>query len=181
MKSIVTILTFLIVISCVAQTNPNHVKVKEHRRSDGTVVKEHYRTVPNHTNRDNFSTKPNTNPYTGEKGWIEPDGYANPYANSSGTYIPTCKKSVCRNKCDRDRSMDGNIHFSTIGPIYKLYCVKHKNSCFKEDCINDRAIDETNSSFCNKHTTYVAEAVVTRRKDSMNELITKSSFIFLES
>ncbi len=55
-----------------AQTNPNHVHVNGYYRN-GTYVAPHYRTAPNSTNRDNFSTKPNYNPYTGKAGWIDPD------------------------------------------------------------------------------------------------------------
>ncbi len=57
------------------QTNPVHVKVKGYYKSDGTYVTSHYRTAPNSTNRDNFSTKGNLNPYTGEKGYVQPDIY----------------------------------------------------------------------------------------------------------
>jgi hypothetical protein len=61
-----------------AQTNPNHVKVNGYYRNDGTYVQPHYRTAPNSTNRDNFSTKPNYNPYTRKSGHIQPD--------NNGTY-----------------------------------------------------------------------------------------------
>ena len=56
-----------------SQTNPKHVKVKGYYRKDGTYVRPHYRTAPNSTNRDNFSTRGNVNPYTGKPGWIQPD------------------------------------------------------------------------------------------------------------
>jgi len=39
-----------------------------HQRTDGTVVQSHYKTESNNTNWDNFSTKGNTNPYTGVSG-----------------------------------------------------------------------------------------------------------------
>lgn len=72
-----------------SQVNPNHIWIDGYQRSDGSYVKGHYKTSPNHTNRDNFTTKPNTNPYTGEKGYITPDnqksskGYYYPNSNSS--------------------------------------------------------------------------------------------------
>ena len=37
-------------------------------RKDGTYVAPHQRWTPNSTKLDNFSTKGNVNPYTGEKG-----------------------------------------------------------------------------------------------------------------
>ena len=42
-------------------------------KKDGTFVEGYWRTSPNNTNRDNFSTKGNENPYNGKIGWIEPD------------------------------------------------------------------------------------------------------------
>jgi len=49
------------------------VPVKSYNRKDGTNVSKHFRTTPNYTNRNNFSTKRNTNPYNGKKGTINPD------------------------------------------------------------------------------------------------------------
>lgn len=44
------------------------VYVQPHQRSDGTHVEGHYRSSPNHTDRDNYSTRGNINPYTGKEG-----------------------------------------------------------------------------------------------------------------
>jgi len=54
-------------------TNPNHVQVDGHFRSNGTYVEPYMRTAPNTTIIDNFSTHPNLNPYTGEIGTIKID------------------------------------------------------------------------------------------------------------
>ena len=43
-------------ITLFSQTNPNHVWVEGYTRNDGTAVRGHFRTAPNHTNVDNFST-----------------------------------------------------------------------------------------------------------------------------
>lgn len=59
------------------QTNPSHTFVKGFTRKDGTYVQGYYRTVRNHTNRDNFSTIGNFNQYTGKAGWIKPDSQMN--------------------------------------------------------------------------------------------------------
>ena len=58
------------------------VYVKAYYRADGTYVKGYYRSAPNSTNRDNFSTKGNINPYNGKPGTIEPDNktYYNTYS-----------------------------------------------------------------------------------------------------
>jgi hypothetical protein len=44
------------------------VYVKTYVKSDGTIVQQHYRTAPNNTVIDNWSTYPNVNPYTGAVG-----------------------------------------------------------------------------------------------------------------
>jgi len=46
--------------------------VKGHVKKDGTYVQPHHATDPNHTQRDNWSSKPNTNPYTGKPGTKKP-------------------------------------------------------------------------------------------------------------
>lgn len=42
-------------------------------RRDGHYVQPHYSTAPNNTNRDNYSTQGNTNPYHGRQGTVTPD------------------------------------------------------------------------------------------------------------
>jgi hypothetical protein len=48
------------------------VSVKGYYRSNGTYVQPHVRSAPNNTTADNWSTKGNINPYTGEKGTTNP-------------------------------------------------------------------------------------------------------------
>lgn len=43
-------------------------RVKGYTRSDGTYVAPYTRTTPNSTRMDNYSTKGNSNPYTGKSG-----------------------------------------------------------------------------------------------------------------
>ena len=47
--------------------NFNTTTVSGYTRSNGTYVESHVRTMPNNTNWDNFSTKGNSNPYTGSR------------------------------------------------------------------------------------------------------------------
>jgi hypothetical protein len=46
--------------------------VQGYTKKDGTYVAPHQRTNPNGTQRDNWSSKPNYNPYTGKEGKKEP-------------------------------------------------------------------------------------------------------------
>ena len=57
--------------------------VDGYQRSDGTYVQGHYRTDPNDTRLDNYSTRGNTNPYTGEP------GYRDPYSASPSAPSPS--------------------------------------------------------------------------------------------
>lgn len=93
MKKLVIYTILLLSVGVVwGQTNSNHVIVRGHTKSDGTHVPTHMRTAPNNTNRDNFSTKPNNNPYTGQPGWVTPDNKSvsnnnTPVYGSPGTSV----------------------------------------------------------------------------------------------
>ena len=59
------------------------VYVNGYTRKDGTYVQGHYRSAPNNTVSDNFSTYGNVNPYTGKPGTVRVyDGQINTYAPS---------------------------------------------------------------------------------------------------
>jgi hypothetical protein len=47
--------------------------VRGYERSNGTYVEPYHRTSPNNTIRDNYSTRPNVNPYTGHVGTVNPN------------------------------------------------------------------------------------------------------------
>jgi hypothetical protein len=51
-------------------TNTNtDVRIQNgYQKDNGTIVEPHYKTNNNQTNLDNFSTKDNSNPYTGQSG-----------------------------------------------------------------------------------------------------------------
>jgi hypothetical protein len=49
-------------------SNPNSHYVQPHINSQGNYTGGHYRTNPNNTQRDNFGTRGNVNPYTGSTG-----------------------------------------------------------------------------------------------------------------
>jgi len=48
------------------------VHVSGHVTRSGTYVAPSYRTAPNRTKMDNWSSKPNVNPYTGKEGTKDP-------------------------------------------------------------------------------------------------------------
>lgn len=67
----------LLMVSTAAYAGSTHVQ--GHFRSDGTYVQPHYRSNPNTSTYDNWSVKPNVNPYTGQA------GTRNPYGSFSGS------------------------------------------------------------------------------------------------
>lgn len=58
--------------------------VNGYTRPDGTYVQGYYRSSPNSTRSDNYSTQGNTNPYTGERG-TQPNEYRNQPAYDQST------------------------------------------------------------------------------------------------
>jgi hypothetical protein len=66
--------------------------VAPYTRQDGTNVQPHYRTNPDNTNRNNWTTVPNVNPHTGQPGTRSPDyrspSYGAPRASSSPYAAP---------------------------------------------------------------------------------------------
>lgn len=91
-----------------AQTNPNHVYVNSYYRSNGTYVEGYYRTAPNSTNRDNFSTVGNTNPYTGKPGWIPADN--NSYSGTSTYTYSTTTPNVTSYDVSKYYNNNSNTH-----------------------------------------------------------------------
>ena len=75
---------YLIVTST---THAKDVYVKDYVKSDGTYVEPHYRTSPNNTVNDNWTTQGNYNPYTGEAGKKPQNPYDSGYSGY-GTYDP---------------------------------------------------------------------------------------------
>lgn len=65
------------------------VRVKGYVRKDGTYVAPHYRSAPNSSKSDNYSTKGNYNPYTGKKGTADPyPSYSGGYQSYAPTFSP---------------------------------------------------------------------------------------------
>lgn len=63
-------------------------RVSGYYRSNGTYVQPHYRSSPNSTTSDNWSVRPNVNPYTGKIGTKSPD-YSSSYTPiPSSSYTP---------------------------------------------------------------------------------------------
>lgn len=80
----------VIALSWVAIAASAQVQVDGHIRRDGTYVAPSYRTAPNNTLTDNYSSKPNVNPYTGQAGTVDPykqPSYQAPARPYGGGYV----------------------------------------------------------------------------------------------
>lgn len=75
------------------------VAVRGYVKKDGTYVAPHYRSSPNSTTYDNYSTRGNVNPYTGQSGTRTPSygsSYGSSNTNSYGSSYsqPKCYPSL---------------------------------------------------------------------------------------
>jgi len=61
---------FAIALAFISSTVLADVAVRGYYKNNGTYVQPHYRSSPNNTTRDNYSTYGNTNPYTGKQGTV---------------------------------------------------------------------------------------------------------------
>lgn len=82
MKALLSIILLMVATSVAADKY-----VSPHFRNDGSYVGGHIRSNPNTFRFDNYSSKGNTNPYTGERGYKKNEFTSPPAYNSSkGTY-----------------------------------------------------------------------------------------------
>jgi len=69
-KLLITLVLFTFILAF-NQAEARTIKVKSYYKpSTGTYVNSYYKTSPNKTKIDNYSTKYNYNPYTGKKGYV---------------------------------------------------------------------------------------------------------------
>ena len=64
--------------------------VRGYYRDNGTYVAPHHRSSPDSSTLNNWSSKGNYNPYTGEKGTVDPYGSSSSY----GTYGSSPKRGL---------------------------------------------------------------------------------------
>lgn len=71
MKTLPLILAVVTILAASGSVNADKLK-KGYVTKGGTYVAPHYQTAPNSTKLDNYSSKGNTNPYTGKGGTVDP-------------------------------------------------------------------------------------------------------------
>jgi len=73
MKKIIFCAVIIFSLAFTALAEAKIVRVKSYYKpSTGSFVSSYYKTSPNKTRIDNYSTKYNFNPFTGKKGYVNP-------------------------------------------------------------------------------------------------------------
>ncbi len=80
--SILLVIGMLLIVA--GSTFAKDTRVKGYYRSNGTYVQQHYRTSPDKSIWNNYSTKGNINPYNGNNGYKDP--YNLPSLNNGYRY-----------------------------------------------------------------------------------------------
>ena len=75
-KIIYTIITLALIFSFSGVAEAKNIKVKSYYKpSAHKYIYSYYKTSPNKTKLDNYSSKYNYNPFTGKKGYVNPFKY----------------------------------------------------------------------------------------------------------
>ena len=89
MKKLYTLISLVFILGLIQTVAAqNTIYVQGHTKKNGTYVQPYYKTSPNATKLDNFSTKPNLNPYTGKTGTViipESNIFSQPNYSTSGS------------------------------------------------------------------------------------------------
>ena len=88
MKTLNRVLCSIALLASISSAAFAQVHVQGYTRADGTYVAPYYRTAPDNTINNNYSTYPNTNPYTGAMGTRAPNPYQPLYAPPAPVYNP---------------------------------------------------------------------------------------------
>lgn len=81
--SILVVVVLVLVITTVANAD---VHVRGYYRSNGTYVQPHYRSDPDRSFSNNYSTYPNVNPHTGAIGTRHTPSYSGGYSWRTPSY-----------------------------------------------------------------------------------------------
>lgn len=143
--------------------NSQDVFVSGYLRRDGLYIQPHYRTNPNGTLFDNYSTKGNINPYTGKPGWIDP------YSKISSTYytsIPRAYQKNYNNLFDYLTQKD-SIRFYQVVNNFQYYYKLFFTALFD---LNKNRIEEADKIFSILTSTTTGDAFIEKESKEWLEL-----------
>lgn len=81
-------------LALVSHADARGVRVSGYVKKDGTYVAPHYRSAPNRSTLDNYSTRGNYNPYTGQAGKKDPYTLLPPSGGYGSRYVPSAPAST---------------------------------------------------------------------------------------
>jgi hypothetical protein len=87
MRTITHLLCGVALLASMTGATFAQVHVQGYTRSDGTYVAPYYRTAPDNTINNNYSTQGNVNPYTGQMG-VRPQNPYQPLYTPPPAYNP---------------------------------------------------------------------------------------------
>ncbi len=109
-KGVGAVKGFLMLCMGLALTWASHadargVRVSGYVKKDGTYVAPHYRSAPNRSTLDNYSTRGNYNPYTGQAGKKDPYALPPPRGAYGSGYVPSVSASTYAQPVHRSPSV----------------------------------------------------------------------------
>ena len=108
---LVTFFMSAVIFSLPSQSYANDIWVKPYFRSNGTMVQPHLRTSPNRSTFDNYSTRGNSNPYTGKIGSVDP--YRGSYRSNNS--LRNFGQQLNRSYRSRSYSEHGSSPYGQLG------------------------------------------------------------------
>lgn len=115
----------ILIIFCASLSIDAQVHVNGYFRKDGTYVQPHYRSSPNKSTYDNYSTKGNINPYTGKVGTKNPTPTYSTSTTSS--YTPSSSYTT-------SASRQTNAKSTTINKNQNTVSAKLSKATYIEEC-----------------------------------------------
>ena len=94
----------LVASAMIAPSASAQVHVNGYINKNGTYVAPYYRSSPNSTTLDNYSTRGNVNPYTGKVGTKDP--YSSNSTNYGSIYSTPRTSTSCTYLCSSNESND---------------------------------------------------------------------------
>lgn len=115
------------------------VHVNGYTRKDGTYVAPHYRSAPNSTKADNWSTKGNVNPYTGKPGTKPLEPATPPPAADSAVSTSSTPNEVPA------ASINLTKPTPTLAPRSGIYFTKYENLTREQLLVKVTELDQRNA------------------------------------
>lgn len=106
-------LALILSLTCCLLSAVGYTKVSGYYRKDGTYVRPHYRTLPNNNFYDNWSTKGNVNPFTGEPG-TKTQEYSSSVEASSQTQNTSSSVKTSTNTSNSSSTLSNKIQSSSF-------------------------------------------------------------------